>query len=92
MTLEEYKAMQMKDPEFAAAYHEFEPELQVIRAMIDARVKNNMTQKELAERSGIDQSEISRLERGTRNPSIRLLQRIADAMNMDLKISFVPRG
>ena len=45
MTLKEYKAMKMKDPEFAAAYAEIQPEMQVIRAMIDARISRNMTQK-----------------------------------------------
>ena len=41
--------------------------------------------------SGINQTEISRLENGSRNPSIKLLQRLAEGMGMTLKISFVPR-
>ena len=51
----------------------------------------NTTQKELAERCGIAQTEISRIERGIRNPSIRVLQKIAEGMNMYLHISFLPR-
>ena len=92
MTLKEYKEKRMKDPEFSQAYEELQPELTVIRAMIDARVSQNLTQKELAERTGIAQAEISRLENGTRNPSIRLLQRLAEGMGMILQVSFAPRS
>ena len=67
------------------------PEMDFIRAIIDARISQNMTQKELSERTGINQTEISRLENGSRNPSIKLLQRLAEGMGMTLKISFVPR-
>nr|MCR5406391.1 helix-turn-helix transcriptional regulator [Lachnospiraceae bacterium] len=70
---------------------ELQPEMNVIRAMIDARISQNITQKELAERTGIAQTEISRLENGTRNPSIRLLQRLADGMGMVLDVSFKPK-
>lgn len=51
MTLKEYKENSMKNPEFAKAYEEIEPELNVIRAIIDARISQNMTQKELAEKT-----------------------------------------
>jgi transcriptional regulator with XRE-family HTH domain len=50
-----------------------------------------LTQKELAERSGIDQADISKLENGTRIPSIKPLQRLAEDMGMMLKIEFVPK-
>ena len=91
MTLKEYKEKRMQDPEFAEAYTELQPEMNVIRAMIDARISLNMSQKELSERTGIAQTEISKLENGTRNPSVRLLQRLADGMGMVLKIEFVPK-
>ncbi|MBQ6442977.1 MAG: helix-turn-helix domain-containing protein [Lachnospiraceae bacterium] len=64
----------------------------VIRAMIDARLSRNMSQKELSEKTGIAQAEISRLENGTRNPSIKLLQRLADGMGMVLHVTFTPKG
>ena len=70
MNLKEYKTKKMNDPEFVKAYEEIQPEMNVIRAIIDARISQNMTQKELAERTGIAQTEISKLENGTRNPSI----------------------
>ena len=92
MTLKEYRNNRMKDPGFAKAYEEMQPEMNVIRAIIDARISQNMTQKELAEKTGIAQTEISRLENGTRNPSIQLLQRLADGMDMVLNISFTPKA
>ena len=92
MTLKEYKSKRMQDPEFAQEYAALQPEMNVVRAMIDARISQKLTQKELAERTGIAQTEISRLENGTRNPSIRLLQRLADGMGMELNISFVPKN
>lgn len=91
MTLKEYKEKRMNDPEFAKEYVDIQPEMNVIRAMIDARISQNITQKELAERTGIAQTEISRLENGTRNPSIKLLQRLADGMGMVLNVTFTPK-
>lgn len=91
MTLQEYKKQKMQDPDFATAYEEIQPEMDIVRAIIDARISQNMTQKELAERTGINQTEISRLENGNRNPSIKLLQRLAEGMGMTLKISFIPK-
>lgn len=91
MTLKEYKKKRMQDPAFAKAYAEMEPELNVIRAIIDARLSQNMTQKELSDKTGIAQAEISKLENGTRNPSIRLLQRLADGLGMVMNITFTPK-
>ena len=91
MKLKEYKKKKMQDPEFVKAYEEIQPEMNVIRAMIEARTSQNLTQKELSERTGIAQTEISRLENGTRNPSIKLLQRLADGMGMVLNVTFTPK-
>ena len=82
---------QMKDPDFAQEYNALQPEMDAIRSMIEARKSQNLTQKQLAELSGIDQGDISKLENGLRNPTIQLLKRIADSMNMTLKIEFVPK-
>lgn len=60
MTLKEYKTEKLKNLEFAKAYDEMQPEMNVIRAIIDARISQNITQKELADRTGIAQTEISR--------------------------------
>lgn len=90
-TLKEYKAEQMRDTEFVKEYESIQPETDVIRAIVEARTSQNLTQKELAERTGINQADISKLENGTRNPSVNLLKRLADGMGMVLKIEFVPK-
>ena len=82
---------QLQDEEFRKEYESMQPEFDVIKAMVAARTSQNLTQKELAERTGIHQADISKLENGTRNPSINLLKRLAEGMGMRLKIEFIPK-
>ena len=91
-TLKSYKSEQMNNPEFVKEYDAVQPEMDVIKAIVEARLSNNLTQKQLSERTGINQADISKLENGTRNPSINLLKRLADGMGMKLKIEFVPKN
>lgn len=90
-SLKQFKKELMNDPEFQKEYEAIQPELDIIRALLDARTSMNLTQKELAERTGIDQADISKIENGTRNPSLNLLKRLAEGMGMKLKIEFVPK-
>ena len=90
MKFDDYLQEQLKDEQFKKEWDDIQPEMDVIRAMIDARIEQNLTQKELAARTGINQADISKLENGTRNPSLKLLKRLAHGMGMQLKIEFVP--
>ena len=81
---------QLKDPELTAEYEALEPEFSIIQAMIDARKTAGLTQKQLAERTGIAQADISRLENGNANPSLKTLQRLAKGMGMRMQIQFIP--
>lgn len=83
-------AKEMKDPKFRAEWEALEPEFQIIRAIIEGREEKDLTQKELAEATGITQADISRLENGTANPSLRTLKRLAAGLGMNLKLEFVP--
>ena len=89
---QEFLSEQLQDNEFRKEWEDIQPEMDVIRAMVDARISQNLTQKELAERTGINQADISKLENGTRNPSLKLLKRLADGMGMTLKLEFVPKS
>lgn len=80
---------QLKDEDLKKEYDALEPEFTIIKAMIDARKDSGMTQKELSEKTGINQADISKLENGTANPSLRTLQRLANGMGMVLKLEFV---
>ncbi|MFR9275683.1 MAG: helix-turn-helix domain-containing protein [Finegoldia magna] len=91
-TFDNYFKEQLEDKEFKNEYESIQPELDIIRAMVSARTSQNLTQKQLSEKTGIDQSDISKLENGTRNPSINLLKRLADGLGMDLKIEFVQKN
>lgn len=81
----------MQNEEFRKEYEAIQPEMDVIRAIVEARISQNLTQKELSERSGNNQADISKIENGTRNPSLNLLKRLADGMGMSLKIEFIPK-
>ena len=83
---------QMKNPEFKKEWDALEPEYQIVKAMLEARNERDMTQKQLAEITGIPQADISRLENGSANPSLRTLQRLAEGLGMKLKVEFVPVG
>lgn len=86
----EFLNEQLRDPEFKEEYENMSPEFDIIRAMIEARKEQNITQKELSERTGITQADISRIENGTRNPSLDMIKRLAKGMGMRLKLEFIP--
>lgn len=88
MNIEQYKAKLMQNPEFVKQYNELEPEYQIIRLLIEARIEQNLTQAELAERIGTKQSHISRLESGNSNPSLHFLKKVAEGLGKSLSISF----
>ncbi len=86
----EFMNEQLKDLELKAEYDALGPEFAIIQAIINARKSSGMTQKQLSERTGIAQGDISKLENGSANPSIKTLQRLAEGMGMTLKIEFLP--
>jgi ribosome-binding protein aMBF1 (putative translation factor) len=88
-SFDEFFDEQMKDPEIKAAYDALEPEFEIVRAMINARNDLGLTQKQLASRTGITQSDISKLENANANPSLQTLKRLAEGMGMRLKLEFV---
>ena len=80
----------LRDPEFRAEWEALEPEFQVAKAMLDCRDAKGITQEQLAEITGIDQGDISKLENGNANPSLRTLKRLASGLGMKVKLEFVP--
>lgn len=79
---------ELKNPEFKEEWDRLEPEFQIIKSMIDSRTELSMTQKDPSELTGIHQSEISKIENGSANPSLKTLERLASAFGKKLKISF----
>ena len=79
---------QLEDPDFRKKWDEMEPEYQIMKAMIAARMETGITQQQLSEKTGINQSNLSRIENGNGNPSVSTLHRIASALGKKLSISF----
>ena len=74
-------------PEVKEEYDVLAPQYEIIRAEIESRRAIGMTQKQLAEKMGTAQANISRFESGTYNPSLAFLQKMADSLGKTLKIS-----
>jgi len=88
-TYKEFLKESLKNPEVKKAYDELAPEYDLIQAMINGRKQLNMTQNDLSKKTGITQADISRIENGTRNPSLAMMKRIAEALGMSLRLEFV---
>lgn len=86
---DDFLEAQLQNPEVKKEYDALEPEFAVMQAIIEARIAQGLTQQKLAELTGITQADISRLERGNGNPSLKTIQRIADALGKRVQISFV---
>lgn len=91
MTLTEALKEQMKDETFRKEYESLESEYDLISSLIDARKLNHVTQKQLADATGIAQSDISKIENSSGNPTIKILKRLADGLGMNLKIEFIAK-
>ena len=87
--MEEYRRQLMRDPGVAAAQRRLQPKLDLGRQILHLRLERGWTQKELAERAGTKQANISRLENARLNPSVEMLQRVADALGAGLEVSLV---
>jgi ribosome-binding protein aMBF1 (putative translation factor) len=82
------KSKLMENPEFREEYANTRADFEVMKAVIDARLEENITQRELAERSGVRQSNISRIETGSCSPTIATLKQLARGLNRELYIEF----
>src|SRR5712692_133159 len=80
----------MKDPKYRKAYDGLEEEFALASTVIDVRNRAGLTQEELARKMGTTQPVIARLEGGRTRPSMRTLERLAQATGSRLIISFEP--
>ncbi len=79
----------LKDPEFKKEFDAIEPEFSLIRSLKATRKEKGLTQKELSELTGIAQADLSKIENGNANPSLKTLKRLAEGLGKKLQISFV---
>ncbi|TAN40857.1 MAG: helix-turn-helix domain-containing protein [Nitrospirae bacterium] len=86
-TFKKHLAERMKAPEFQKAWHNLDPEFELLESFIKAREKKGITQAELAKKMGTKQPALSRLERGGfSGATVETLKKIADALDMRLVV------
>jgi len=90
MNWKTYKEKLNNDSRFAKEYKALEPEYQIARAVVYARIKSGMTQTELATKLATKQSVISRIESGTASTTISFLQRMARALGNPINLAITP--
>jgi len=77
----------LRDQGVKKAYAKLGPEYAMIEKIIEKRLKKGLTQAALAKKVGTKQSAISRLERGSYNPTVAFLHKVSDALDAKLLIS-----
>ena len=81
----------MKNPEFRKEHEATRMEFEIAKAIIGARIKRGLTQKQLAEKLNTRQSVISRLENMNTTPSLSFLKRLAKALDISLQVNFTDK-
>lgn len=84
---EDFKRELLKNKKVKAEYDKLEPRYALIRQVLDARIKKNISQKSLAQKMGTKQSAIARFESGNTNPTLSFIERLSRAINTPLTIS-----
>ena len=85
---EAVKAARPETPEQRRGYEAAERAVQVAREVHALRTRRGLSQRELAELVGTTQSAIARLESGVISPSLPTLDRIANALGVELQVTF----
>ncbi len=88
ITFDDYLKEQLKKPKFKKEWDKLQPQFEVTRELIKARIEGKISQRELAKKAKTTQAVLSRIENMTVSPSIRLLQKIASALGKNLEIKF----
>jgi transcriptional regulator with XRE-family HTH domain len=76
----------LEDPEVREAYEELQPEYELKKAIIRARLNGSLTQAELAERMGVKQPAVARMETGPFDPRLTTLRKLASALGVRFEI------
>ncbi len=87
-TLQDHLEDSLRNPKFRKLWEESEVEYQLSRQIIAQRLKQKMTQQDLAKKAKTTQAVISRVERMTSSTSLELLKRIAGAFGTRLRVGF----
>ena len=84
ISFQEFKKKSLSNPSVKKAYDALEFDFQIIRALIDARSKKNLTQQELARKIGVEQSALARFESGKVDPRLTFLKKVTSGLGLKL--------
>jgi ribosome-binding protein aMBF1 (putative translation factor) len=87
-SFKEFEERILKNKKLSQVSKTIEPEYQLACSLIELRLKRNLSQTALAKKIGTKQPVISRLENMTSKPTFSMLQKIAAAFNVQLRIVF----
>ncbi len=87
----ELKKAMLQDPDFKREYDALEPEFRISSELIQARLDKKLTQQQVADKAGMTQNMIAKLESGTTNSSIATISRVAGILGKELKLVAVNR-
>ena len=87
----QFKTKLLKNRKILKAYEDIGPEFELVKMIIQKRIKRGLTHKDLARQIGTKQSAISRLESGSYNPSFSFLQKVGEALDAKFKISLTEK-
>ena len=80
----------LKDPEFREAFEAYYLEALIAEKIYELREKRHLTQKQLAEKAGMAQNAVSRIEKGENSLTLRTVQRVAAALGYTVEVEFKP--
>ena len=86
---DDFLAEQLQDPKVKKEYDALETKYVLIESIIRARKERNLTQKELSALTGITQADLSKIENGNANPSLKPLMKLANGLGKKLQVSLV---
>ena len=89
MKYSDLKEKILNNPEVKTEYDALEPEYQLVKAIIEGREEQQMSQQALADITGIDRADISKIENGNANPSLKTIKRVAAGLGKRVEINFV---
>lgn len=85
------KEVKLVESDDKPTFVDYDIEAELCELIANTRTQLGITQKQLAEKSGVSQANISKIENGSYKPSIPILKRIADGLGKRLVIEFADR-
>ena len=86
ITFSEIRKEWMKDPEYRKIHEASSFEFGILRAIIIARARQKLSQRELADKIGVKQSALARFESGRTNPTLGFLKKVVSGLGLSVTV------